>query len=39
MGRRRSAIVTLPKDVQRVVNRHGREYFYYQPKRGTKKCG
>jgi integrase len=39
MGRRRSAIVTLPKDVQRVVNRHGREYFYYQPKRGTKNAG
>jgi integrase len=39
MGRRRSVGVTLPKDIQRVVNRHGREYFYYQPKRGTKNAG
>jgi hypothetical protein len=39
MGRRRSADVTLPRDVHRVVNRHGREYFYYAPKRGTKNAG
>jgi integrase len=39
MGRRRSSDVTLPKNIQRVVNRHGREYFYYQPNRGTKNAG
>jgi integrase len=39
MGRKRSPDVTLPRNVQQVVNRHGREYFYYQPKRGTKNAG
>jgi integrase len=31
--------VTFPRDVHRVVNRHGREYFYYAPRRGTKNAG
>jgi integrase len=30
--------VKLPKDVQRVVSR-GKEYFFYQAKRGTKQAG
>ena len=31
--------MTLPRGVHRVVNRHGHEYFYYAPKRGTKNAG
>ena len=38
VGRRRSADVTLPRDVHRVVSR-GKEYFYFHPGRGTKHSG
>ncbi|WP_156330240.1 tyrosine-type recombinase/integrase [Bosea vaviloviae] len=39
MPRQRSrAAVTLPKGVHRVVSR-GREYFYFQPGRGTDHAG
>lgn len=31
--------MTLPKDVQPVLNRHGRIYYYYAPGRGTKSAG
>ena len=31
--------MTLPNGVQPVVNRHGRVYYYYAPRRGTKSAG
>ena len=31
--------MTLPRDVQRVVNRHGKGYFFHQAHRGTKHAG
>jgi integrase len=39
MGRKRTVNVKLPKDVQRVVNRHGKEYFFHQASPGTKQAG
>src|SRR5262245_22994866 len=40
MGRRRAdGVVQFPEGVQRVVNRRGRPYFYWAPKRNTKDAG
>jgi hypothetical protein len=39
VGRRRTKNKHMPKGVFPVVNRHGQEYWYYQPGRGTKNAG
>jgi integrase len=39
MGRRRTANVKLPRDVQKVVKSSGRVYYFHAPGRGTKKPG
>jgi integrase len=39
MGRRRTANVMLPPNVQKVSKSSGRVYYYYAPRRGTKSAG
>src|SRR5579863_3670174 len=39
MGRRRTANVMLPRDVQKVVKPSGHVYYFHAPGRGTKNPG